>query len=216
MVVLATKIYGPDREAALDSLATLVENDVGELAVAFDIGVRHDGFPSVTIDGDDATVARNVLAERWGAIGPRLESGETHRGTLESWDGEGWHLDAGEAVVVPVEGLGPGSPPQVATRYGLVSHVPLRFRNGDQARLADDELDRLHGWRRGPGRVNANAVTRSQFRATINRAGHADDVVGIERLGLLEHSALCAEGTDPPGLLASIGPHMPGELACVL
>ncbi|MFP4589970.1 MAG: DUF2110 family protein [Halobacteriales archaeon] len=218
MVVLATKVYGPDREAALDSLASLVENDVGELGVDYGIGVRHDDFPSVTITGEDATVARNLLIERWGEIVPRLAAGEIFRGTLESWDDAGWHLDAGESVVVGADrlGLGPGRPSQVATRFGLVPHVPLSFEHGDEPRLAAGERDRLHDWRTGPGRVNANAVTRSQFRATINRAGHADDVVGIERLGLLEHSAVCAEGTDPPGLLASIGAYMPGDLACVL
>ncbi|MFC6724149.1 DUF2110 family protein, partial [Halobium palmae] len=51
---------------------------------------------------------------------------------------------------------------------------------------------------------------------TVNRAGHADDVVADERLGLLEHSVVCRESTDPPGLLASIGRHLPSELACVV
>lgn len=218
MVVLATKVYGDDRAAALASLEHLVRNDIGDLEVEYDVGVRHDDFPSVTIDGPDAVVARNVLSERWGEIAPPYDHGETRRGTLEDWtDGE-WTLDAGDPVTVPEAelGLGPGRADQIATRFGLVSHLPLSFTQGDPPQLAADERDRLHAWRGGSGRVNANGVTRSQFRATINRAGHADDVVRIERLGLLEHSAVCEADTDPPGLLASIGPYLTGELACVL
>ena len=54
------------------------------------------------------------------------------------------------------------------------------------------------------------------MRATLNRAGHARDVVTVERLGLLEQSVVCAEGTDPPGLLASVGEYLPAELKCVI
>jgi hypothetical protein len=83
-------------------------------------------------------------------------------------------------------------------------------------RLADEERDRLYDWTRGNGRVNVNSATRSEVRATVNRAGHADDIVTVERLGLLEQSIVCREGTDPPGLLASIGEYLPAELLCVV
>jgi hypothetical protein len=76
----------------------------------------------------------------------------------------------------------------------------------------------LYEWTRGEGsgRVNVNSATRGRVRATVNRAGHADDIVTVERLGLLEQSIVCPEATDPPGLLASIGPHLRSELKCVL
>jgi hypothetical protein len=50
----------------------------------------------------------------------------------------------------------------------------------------------------------------------VNRAGHAEDIVTVERLGLLEQSIVTREGTDPPGLLASIGGYLPAELLCVV
>jgi hypothetical protein len=220
MVVLATKCYvdGDARERALDGLRSLVDNAIGDLAVEYEVGVRHDDFPSVTVDGEDGVAARNVLREEWGAITPEFERGEIYTGTLESWDESGFVLDAGEDVRVPAEeiGLGPGSPEQVRTRYGLVQHLPLRFVYGEPSRLADDERDRLYDWTRGAGRVNANSATRGEVRATVNRAGHAGDIVTVERLGLLEQSVICREGTDPPGLLASIGTHLPAELLCVV
>ena len=220
MVVLATKVYveGEARERALDSLRSQVENDVGGLDVEWTIGVRDDEFPSVTVEGPDATAARNVLRETWGSVTPDLRAGETYVGTLERWDEEGFVLDAGRRVRVPADelGLGPGTPAQVRTRFGLVQHLPLRFTHGEPPALADAERDRLYDWQRGPGRVNVNSATRAEVRATVNRAGHAGDVVAVERLGLLEQSIVCAEGTDPPGLLSSIGEYLPSELLCVI
>ena len=223
MVVLATKVYveGDARERALDSLGSLVDNALGDLDVSFDVGLRHDGFPSVTLDGDDAPVARNVLREEWGTITPEFADGETYVGTLEAWDDDGFVLDAGEEVRIPADGidLGPGTPEQIRTRFGLVQHVPLRFvyDAADGHELADAERDRLYDWTRADsGRVNVNSATRAEVRATVNRAGHARDIVTVERLGLLEQSIVCREGTDAPGLLASIGEYVPAELLCVV
>ena len=222
MVVLATKAYvdGEARDRALDSLESLVANDLAELDAEFTLGLRDDGFPSVTVTGTDAPVARNLLAEKWGTITPHREADETHVGSLESWDDDGITLDAGEPVRVPADGLGlgQGTPAQIRTRFGLVQHVPLRFREPEDGprRLADAERDRLYDWTRGPDRVNVNSATRAEVRATVNRAGHADDIVTVERLGLLEQSIVCREGTDAPGLLADIGPHLRSELLAVV
>ncbi|MCD2202408.1 DUF2110 family protein [Halobacterium sp. KA-6] len=220
MVVLATKLYveGDARERSLDSLRSQVENDVGELDVEYDVGVRHDDFPTVTLEGPDEVAARNVLAETWGEITEGFEEGETYVGTLESWDDEGFVLDAGEDVRVPTDelGLGPGTATQIRERFGLVQHVPLRFTYGEPAELAEVERDRLYEWTRGTGRLNVNSATRGEVRATVNRAGHAQDIVTVERLGLLEQSIVCREGTDPPGLLAAIGEYLPSELLAVV
>jgi hypothetical protein len=220
MVVLATKVYvdGDARRRALDGLASMVEDRIGGLEADYEVGLRHDGFPAVTVDGPDATVARNALREQWGAI-EEGDEGDAGVGTLEGWDDDGFTLDAGRDLRVPADGLGlgPGSPAQVRERFGLVQHLPLRYVVEDGvARLADEERDRLYGWTRGNGRVNVNSATRSEVRATVNRAGHADDVVTVERLGLLEQSVVCTEDTDPPGLLASVGEYLPAEMLCVI
>jgi len=223
MVVLATKLYvsGDAEDRALDSLRSLIDNELGDLDVTYELGVRHDDFPSVTIEGEDSVVARNLLAEEWGAITDTFEEGETYVGTLESWDDDGFVLDAGGAVRISASdlGLGRGSPEQIRQRFGIVQHTPLEFVYGDaeaDARLSDDERDRLHEWRRGTGRVNVNSATRAEVRATVNRAGHAQDIVTVERLGLLEQSVICGEGTDPPGLVASVGQYLPSELRAVV
>jgi hypothetical protein len=225
MVVLATKCYvaGDARSRALDGMDAMLADDLGDLSVAWTVGVRDDDFVSVTVEGDDATVARNLLRERWGEVPSdgRLVAGETYHGTLESWDDDGFVLDAGARVRIPASelGLGPGTPAQIRDRFGLVQHLPLAFvYGGDDApsRLSDAERDRLYDWTRGPGRVNVNSTTRGEARSTVNRAGHARDIVTVERLGLLEQSIVCAAETDPPGLLASIGSYLPAELKCVI
>jgi hypothetical protein len=223
MVVLATKIYvGGDAGArAIDSLDSLVANTLSGLSVEWTTGLRDDDFPSVTISGEDAAVARNLLAEEWGAVTPHRDAGETYVGTLDAWDEDAFVLDAGERIRIPADelGLGTGTPAQIRTRYGLVQHMPLRFVETEEglARLADIARDRLYDWTRAEtGRVNVNSATRAEVRATVNRAGHAEDIVTVERLGLLEQSVVCRPETDPPGLLSDIGPHLPAEMLCVI
>lgn len=223
MVVLATKVtvHGRAREQALDGLRSLVDNAIGDLDVEYDVGVRHDDFPTVSIEGEDSVVARNALREEFGEITDEFREGESYVGTLQSWDDEGFVLDAGRPVRIPTDelGLGQGRPAQLVERFGLVQHLPMRFVYGGEdepSRLADEERDRLYEWTRGTGRVNVNNATRGEVRATVNRAGHAKDIVTVERLGLLEQSVVCRDGTDPPGLLAAIGPHLTSELRCVI
>ena len=234
MVVLATKVYvqGDARERSLDALRSLVGNEVADLDVEYTVGVRHDDFASVTLEGEDEVIARNLLREEYGEITPDFEPDETYVGTLEAWDDEGFVLDAGEEIRIPASelGLGQGTPIQIVERFGLVQHVPLRFvyadsdgaEEGDENgadethRLADEERDRLYDWTRGSGRVNVNSATRGEVRATVNRAGHAHDIVTVERLGLLEQSVVCKDETDPPGLLAAIGDYLPAEIRCAI
>lgn len=223
MVVLATKVtvHGDARERALDGLRSLVSNTVGDLDVEWTVGVRHDDFPTVSVEGEDAVAARNALREEWGEITDEFGEGETYVGTLQSWDEEGFVLDAGREIRIPAGelGLGQGRPAQLVERFGLVQHLPMKFVYGggeSPSRLADEERDRLYDWSRGPGRVTVNNATRGEVRATVNRAGHAEDIVTVERLGLLEQSVICREGTDPPGLLAAIGPYLTSELRCVM
>lgn len=220
MVVLATKVYvdGDARERALKSLDAQVANTLGDLEVDYEVGLRRDEFPTVTVEGPDAAVSRNLLREEWGSVTTDFETGTEYVGTLDGWDEEGITLDAGREIEISTTdlGLGQGTPSQIRKRFGLVQHLPMRFVYDDPPRLADAERDRLYDWSRGTGRVNYNSATRGEVRATVNRAGHAEDIVTVERCGLLEGSVICREHTDPPGLLASIGKYLRAELLCVI
>ncbi|WP_096388870.1 DUF2110 family protein [Halopenitus persicus] len=148
MVVLATKCYvsGDARDRALDGMNALVDNAIGDLHVEWQVGVREDDFVQVDVTGEDATVARNALAEEWGEIVTHdegLQPGEEYVGTLESWDDDGFVLDAGSGVDVRIPadriGLGRGSPAQVVERFGLVQHLPMRFVYAAPVDEADGE-----------------------------------------------------------------------------
>jgi Uncharacterized protein conserved in archaea len=219
MVTLATKCYvaGDARGRAMDGMNSLVNNTVGELDVDAAVSVRDDDFVEVDLSGPDETVSANLLREEWGTIASAGHPDHTV-GTLESWDDDGFVFDSGDQIRLPAEelGLGPGTPDQIVERFGLVQHLPMQFQPGNTPELTEAERDRLYEWQRGAGRVNVNSATRGEVRATVNRAGHASDIVTVERLGLLEQSIVCREGTDPPGLLAAIGSYLPAQMRCVV
>ena len=207
MVVLATKVYvqGDARDRALDALRSLVGNAVGDLDVEYTVGVRHDDFASVTLEGEDEVVARNLLREEWGEITPDFESrgteerrngdgetvdaGETYVGTLEAWDEEGFVLDAGEEVRIPASelGLGQGTPIQIVERFGLVQHMPLRFVYGDPN--GTDEGGDESGGEDEPHRL-ADAErdrlydwTRGSGRVNVNSATRGEVRATVNRAG---------------------------------
>ena len=220
MVTLATKIYvnGDAKDRAIRSLNSIILNDIGGLEVDYKLDLTDNLFPKISITGEDELVANNVLISQWGEISSDLIEGNDYVGTLSSWDDHGFTIDSTKKIRISTAniGLGPGTPAQVKERFGLVQHMPLTFTYGSPCKLSSSELDRLYGWRRGLGRVNVNSATKSEVRATVNRSGHAKDIVSVERLGLLEQSIICAKGTDPPGILAAIGPYIPSEMKCVI
>ncbi len=214
-------VEGEARRRVMDSVEGLISNAVGELEFTYSVELTGEGYLEVSGEGEDATVARNILTEEFGERVDEARVGELYTAHLESWSPDGFAVDCGVSLDVPVESLeelGKGSPSQIRQRYGLVQHLPLEVEaTGDgEARLSDLQVDELWDWTRGSGRLNVNSTTRSEIRATLNRAGHADDVVTVERLGLLEQSVVCREETDPPGLLSSVGPYVHGEMLCVV
>jgi len=201
--VLNAKVYvaGDARERALDSARGVIQNRVSELDFEHDAGLRDDDRLEVSGVGDDAEAALALLVEEFGEYTTEPEEGETYLGTLEGWGDEGFVVDVGVDIVVPpseLEELGKGDASAIRERYGLVQHTPLEVVAGDPPRLSDAQTDELWSWRKGEtGRLNVNSCTRAEVRATVNRAGHANDILTVERLGLLEQSVVCAPGTRP-------------------
>jgi hypothetical protein len=220
--VLNAKIYvaGEARERSLDSARGVIGDRVGELDFEHEVRLRDDGRLEVSGVGEDAEAALSLLVEEFGEYTAEPRDGETYVGTLERWDEDGFVVDVGVDLRIPpgsLEDLGRGDADGVRERYGLVQHTPLEVVVGGPPRLSDGQVDELWSWRKGEtGRLNVNSCTRAEVRATVNRAGHADDIVTVERLGLLEQSVVCAPGTDPPGLLASVGKYLEGEMRCVV
>ena len=239
MVVLATKCYveGDARERSLDGMNSLVDNDVGELGVDWTVGVRDDGFVQVDVTGEDATVARNVLAETWGEVVAHdegLTAGETYVGTLESWNEEGVVLDAGEDVFVPVDGLGlgVGSPEQVVERFGLVQHLPMTFvyrgdadGDGNDGRDGDgnDGRDGGNGDREADRHRRADAERdrlydwqRGSGRVTVNSATRGEVRATVNRAGHAQDIVTVERlGLLEQSIVCADGTDPPGLLAAI-
>lgn len=215
-------VHGDARGRALQGLQAMLDDQIGELDVTSDIEVVDEEYVTVTFDGSDASVAEAVVAEVFLSIAEAPEAASTSGAVLLRWDAGGWTVGLGPGVerTLPAEdlGLGPGGGLQLRERFGVVQHMPVEITLAETPTLSETTRDLLYGWRRDDagGRVTVNSVTRGQLRATINRAGLADAIITIERVGLLEQSVRCAEGTDPPGLVAAIGPYLPAEMKCVI
>ncbi|XGI83742.1 DUF2110 family protein [Halorutilales archaeon Cl-col2-1] len=219
--VLNSKIYveGDARGRALDGAEAVIRDRLEGLDVEYEVRLREDDRIEVEGIGEDIEMALSLLADEFGEFETDPEKGETYVGTLESWDEDGFTVDIGREVLVPAESLdalGAGTPSQIRERYGLVQHTPLEVVWEDTPHLSDDQADELWDWQKGNGRINVNSSTRGEVRATVNRAGHAQDIVTVERLGFLEQSIICKQDTDPPGLLAEIGKYIQGEMKCVV
>jgi len=231
MVVLATKCYveGDARDRALDGMNSLVANDIGELDVDWQVGVRDDDF--VQVDGRAARTPKSLAtsSRRRGArSSPTTTDWRPARSTSVPWSrgtttGSS-STPASTCRFRPTRSASAEGRPSRSSSDSDWSSTSVRFVYGgdvgdpdaEPSRLSDAERDRLYDWQRGDGRLNVNSATRGEVRATVNRAGHAQDIITVERLGLLEQSVVCTEDTDPPGLLASIGSYLPAEMRCVV
>ncbi|MDR9411649.1 MAG: DUF2110 family protein [Haloquadratum sp.] len=215
-------VHGDARGRALQGLRAMLEDQIGGLDVTSAIAVGADEYVDVELTGPDATVAEAVVGEAFPTVASDPETATASGAVLLRWDAAGWTVGLGPGVerTLPADelGLGPGGGLQLRERFGVVQHMPVELSLEGTPTLADATRDLLYGWRRDAagGRVTVNSVTRGQLRATINRAGLADAIVTIERIGLLEQSVRCAEGTDPPGVVAAIGPYLPAEMKCVI
>lgn len=224
MVQLAQQCYvhADARRGALQGLQAMLDDRIGELDVTTTIDIGPEEYLDVSTEGPDATVAAAVIADAFLTVAEDIDTAEVSGGVLHRWDATGWTVGLGPGVerTLPASelGLGPGGGNQLRERFGVVQHMPMEVSLSGTPTLAEATKDMLYGWRRESegGRVTVNSVTRGQLRATINRAGLADAIVTIERIGLLEQSVRCANGTDPPGVVAAIGPYLPAEMKCVM
>jgi hypothetical protein len=116
--------------------------------------------------------------------------------------------------------LGNGTAKQIAARFGMIRHLPVKVEiideKANEGAFTKEQVDLWWNWKKSDqDRVIANSVTRSELKAAIKKTGHARDIYGIERLGLMEHMITCRESTDGPGIVAAIGKLVKGELGVV-
>ncbi len=224
-VITLQHIYGKNRERMTDLLKTLVENELKDLEVKVEISITPENWAEFSLEGEDEEVSANFLISRYGTPAIKAEAGRTYRGFLQAFGDNAFLVNIGIPVRVETEeliSLGSGRPAQLASRFGLIPHLPVEVEVFEankkvKTRFTKKQLDLWWSWKKaGTDRVIVNAATRSEIKSAIKKTGHGRDIYEIERLGLLEHAIVCRENTDGPGIVAAIGPRLKSEMGVVI
>lgn len=224
-VVTLQHIYGKNRERMAELLKNLVENELKDLEVKVEVSITPENWTEFSLEGEDEEVSENILTSRYGTPVKKAEHGKVYMGFLQAFPEDAFIVNIGTPVRVEAEelkALGNGKPKQLASRFGLIPHLPVEIEvfeanKKTKARFTKKQLDLWWSWKKAStDRVIVNGATRSEIKSAIKRTGHGRDIYEIERLGLLEHAVICRENTDGPGIVAAIGPRLKSEMGVVI
>ncbi len=107
----------------------------------------------------------------------------------------------------------------IGRSFGFVENLPLEIeivsvsedKKEIEARLTEDQAYYLLEMAADPyDRIIVSGMTRKGLQRAFKKAGVARFVRRIERWGLLENEVILDEGVDAPGILAKVGPFLPG------
>lgn len=223
-ITLCIKVYGNERKT-IDAISAAVANELKELTAKASVTVSDDGWAIAEIEGEDEEFASNLLARQYGTPTLNPSEGMICKGLIESIEEDKIIVDIGTKIIISPENmknLGTGSAKQISLRFGMIKHLPVEVeiintKPKIQGMFSKYQADTWWQWKKaGYDRVTANAITRSELKAAIKKTGHARDIYGIERLGIMEHAIVCRETTDGPGIVAAIGKFVPSELGVII
>lgn len=148
-VVTLQHIYGKNRERMAELLKTLVENELKDLEVKVEISITPENWAEFTLEGEDEEVSANLLTSRYGTPVQKAEPGKVYRGFLQAFLEDAFLVNIGVPVRVEageLKALGSGKPKQLASRFGLIPHLPVEVEvieaNKDlKARFTKKQLD---------------------------------------------------------------------------
>ena len=221
--ILNIKLYS-NFERALNSAAFMLENELKDLDAGVILSVDPEGWLQLEILGEDDVFAANFLIDKYGTPVKSVVNGSIYKGFISSIDDEGITVDIGTDVKVLPESLkvlGVGNVSQIASRFGLIPHLPVSVKIEGQdgmitGSFTREQVDIFWTWKKATtDRLIVNSVTRSELKAAIKKKGHGRDIYGIERLGILENAVVCREDTDGPGIVAEIGPLVKADIGVI-
>ncbi len=237
VLTLLEKVYGPRGREALKGLERALSSVVSGVELEFRVvGTTERGWVQVEVSGEDEEVVRNYLSQKYGVALSSLEdlrSSTTLRCRVADSGkvGYGIYVDIGIQNPEPIDALIPlhtlrrqlVREAKLPTRkvldlFCLYDNLPLVIvttkvdveRREVEAALSQRQAAAFEQWlSSGLDRVVVLGAALRDVRRTVKEAGITKYVVGIERLGLLEHVLPCRRGTDAPGIIAKLGPHLP-------
>lgn len=237
LLTLLEKIYGPDEGDAWRFFQETLASIASGLEIDFEIAGKSDrGWIQVEISGADTVVTANYLSQKFGSAPVSIENVHapaTTRGKVVDSGkiGYGIYVDVGVTSPEPIDALIPLhkmrgqlvegrklSIHQMIERFCLHDNLPLEIRlirvdsnKGEiEAEFSEKQLTAFKRWLSlGFDRVIVLGATHDRVRHAIQRSGVSRYIVKLDQLGLLEHSLTCTLGTDAPGIIVKLGPHLP-------
>ncbi|WXG40726.1 MAG: DUF2110 family protein [Candidatus Freyarchaeum deiterrae] len=233
--LVSEKVYGPQRELALHSISSGIKKEISELQVKIkSIDITERGWIQLVLEGEDAEAAKNFLNHKYGSI---YEPGDLHQGLTVRGKlveptkfGYGLYLDVGlnsnkKDAFIPLyilrkQLLNNVKKPlrKIIDKFALIENFPLEVKivnvnketRDIEAELSGNQISMFKGWiSSSSDRIMICGSTRQQVRKAIIKSGHLQDILSIERLGLLENAIVCKYGSEAPGIISEIGKFLP-------
>lgn len=233
--LIPEKVYGPQRELALNSITTSIKREISKLQVkVVGIDITERGWIQLVLEGEDAEAAKNFLNRKYSSIYKlsELYPDLTCRGKLvePTKFGYGIYVDIGlnsekKDAFIPLyilrrQLLNNIRKPlrKIVDKFALIENFPLELKilNVNQetgnidGELSGNQVSMFRRWGNSSfDRIIICGSTRQQVRKAIIKTGHLRDIVSIERLGLLEQTIVCKYGSEAPGMISEIGKFLP-------
>ncbi|NJE02427.1 DUF2110 family protein [Thermococcus sp. JdF3] len=233
-VVILEKVYG-DRSGFL-KLDKKLKALLGDLEVEWKLSAVKKNWVKVSLTGEDEEISANLVRDEFGEVPYRLSAvkeGETYRGRFIDLGkvGYGAYVDVGIFSPRPKDALLPlyylketfGEIPvrEMIGRFGWVDNLPVEVTVRDvefgarevELAFSDSQLRRMKSWLNdGHDKLFITGTVSENVEKALIQTGHGRDVRRVEELGLMETLLILKKGTQAPGIIKEIGPHLKGTL----
>ncbi len=233
-VVILEKVYG-DR-SGFEKLNRRLRSLLGELEVEWKLSAVKKNWVKISLSGEDEEVSANLVRNEFGEVPYTLknvEEGKRYRGRFIDLGkvGYGAYVDIGVFRPSPKDALIPlyylkeqfGDIPvrQMIRKFGWVDNLPVEVEVVDvqfgarevEVVFTESQLKRIESWiGDGLDKLFVVGTVSEKIEEALVKTGHGRDVKRMEELGLMETLLILKKGTQAPGIIKEIGPHLPGAV----
>ncbi|MDN5320485.1 MAG: hypothetical protein PWP49_905 [Thermococcaceae archaeon] len=229
-IVILEKIYG-DR-SGFEKLDKKLKSLIGDLEVSWKIGITQKQWVKITLEGEDEEVSANLIREEFGEVPYKLSSvkeGEIYRGRFIDLGKVGYGVyvvigifsPAPKDVLVPLYYLkslfGDKPARQLIREFGWIDHLPVELEitkvefgaREIEGKFSEKQLRQIKQWTTdGYDKIFVAGTISEKVEEALIKTGHSRDVKRLEELGLMETLLVLKKGTQAPGIIKEIGPHL--------
>lgn len=233
-VVILEKVYG-DR-SGFDKLNRKLRPLLADLEVEWKLSATTKNWVKVSLSGEDEEVSANLVREEFGEVPYSLrnvEVGKTYRGRFIDLGkvGYGTYVDIGIFKPRPKDALIPlyylkktfGDKPvrQMIREFGWIDNLPVEVEVTDiefgarevELAFSEAQLRKIKEWLSdGHDKLFIAGTINEKVEEALIKTGHGRDVKRMEELGLMETLLVLKKGTQAPGIIKEIGPHLKGAV----